>query len=162
MINLRDYEIGDAERLQFLANNENVTRYMTTAFPYPYTDKDAEWWVSTGCKEGVVKVIEYNREFVGSVGATPKTEERSRTAVIGYWLGEPYWGKGIACEALKKITDILFSTTDIVRLEASIYSPNTASMRVAEKAGYKKESVMKKAIFKNNEFYDDHIYSKLK
>lgn len=162
MIILRDYEKRDARRLQMLANNENVTRYMTTAFPYPYTGKDAEWWVSSGCNEGVVKVIEHNGEFVGSVGATPKTEEHSRTALIGYWIGESYWGKGLACEALKKLTTFMFSTTEIVRLEANIYSSNKPSMKVAEKAGYQKEAVLRRAVFKNGEYYDEYIYSRLK
>ena len=162
MIRLRDYKESDVSILCSLANNENVTRYMTTAFPYPYTEEDAQWWVTSGCKEGIVKVIEYNGEFVGSVGATPKTEEHSRTALIGYWVGEPYWGKGLACEALKELTNYIFSTTDIVRLEASIYSPNTPSMKVAEKAGYQEEAVLKSAVFKNGEFYNEHIYSKLK
>jgi [ribosomal protein S5]-alanine N-acetyltransferase len=46
MINLREFKQDDASALVALANNENVSRYMTTAFPYPYTAEDAEWWIS--------------------------------------------------------------------------------------------------------------------
>jgi [ribosomal protein S5]-alanine N-acetyltransferase len=71
MINLREFKQDDASALVALANNENVSRYMTTAFPYPYTAEDAEWWISEGCKSGIVRAIEYENQFVGSVGAQP-------------------------------------------------------------------------------------------
>lgn len=135
MIKLRDYRETDIDSLAALANNENVSRYMTTTFPYPFTKEDAEWWITTGSKSGIVKVIEYDKLFAGSVGAHPRSAEKARSAAVGYWLGESFWGKGIASEALKQLTDLVFSTTDIVRLEASIYSPNAASMKTAEKAG---------------------------
>ena len=161
MITLRDYLNSDISALVSLANNQNVSRYMTTDFPFPYTIEDARWWISEGSKQGTTKVIEYNSQFIGSVGVHPKLAEKKRTAIIGYWLGEPYWGQGFAPEALKKLTSHVFASTDIIRLEASIYSPNKNSMKVAEKAGYHCEAVLKKAIYKNNEFYDEHIYSKL-
>lgn len=98
MIILGDYEQCDLHNLCRLANNPRVSKYMTTTFPYPYTEEDATWWISTGCKEGIIKVIEYNGEFVGSVGAHPRSAERRRSAAIGYWIGEPFWGRGIATE----------------------------------------------------------------
>lgn len=161
MISIRDYKDSDIDRLVLLANNAQISKYMTTNFPYPYTEADAKWWISTGCRNGLVKVIEYDGEFVGSVGAHPRSAEKERSAAIGYWVGEPYWGKGIAAAALVQLTSLVFSSTAIIRLEASIFSPNRASMRVAEKAGYKREAILEKAIFKNACFYDEYLYSKV-
>ena len=111
---------------------------------------------------GITKVIEYNGEFVGSVGAIPGINERRYSATVGYWLGEPFWGLGIASRALTILTSEIFTTTDYTRLYAGVFSPNKASMRVLEKSGYDFEGVCKNAIFKNGQFYDEHIYARLK
>ena len=107
-------------------------------------------------------MIEYRNNFAGSVGAIPLTGEHRFSATIGYWIAEEYWAKGIASKALKMLTNEIFSTTDIVRLAAQVYSPNIASMKVLEKSGYCQEAILHQSIFKNGEFYDDHIYAKLK
>lgn len=97
MITLRDYAKTDADRLVDLANNENVSRYLVDTFPYPYTKRDAAWWIETGSKanHSVTKVIEYRGEFVGSVGIRPQTGWKEHSAEIGYWIGEGYWGKSL-------------------------------------------------------------------
>ncbi len=162
MIKLRNFVESDLEALLEQANNFNVTKYLTDTFPSPYTKKDGEWWLSTGSKIGYTKVIEYKNNFVGSVGATPLVNEKRFSACVGYWLGEGYWSKGIASKALKILTDDIFSNTEIIRLYASVYSPNIASIKVLEKSDYVQEAILRKSIFKNGEFYDEFIYSKIK
>ena len=162
MIKLRNFAESDVETLARQANNPNVAKYLPETFPSPYTKIDAEQWITTGCKKGITKVIEYQNNFAGSVGATALTGEHRFSATIGYWIAEEYWGKGIASKALKMLTDEIFATTDIVRLAAQVYSPNIASMKVLEKSGYFKETILRQSIFKNDTFYDDHIYAKLK
>ncbi len=162
MVVLREFDQSDAPKLVELANNLNVARYLVDTFPHPYTDEDAKWWVSTGSKSGITKVIQYNGEFVGSVGAMPDINERRFSASIGYWVGQPFWGKGIASQALSILTNEVFATTDIIRISASVYHPNRASMRVLEKSGYVREAVLKAAVFKNDEFYDEHVFVKFK
>lgn len=162
MIKLRDFTENDLEALLKQANNPNVARYLTERFPSPYTKADAKQWISTGCKDGITKVIEYQNNFAGSVGATPLKGEHRFSASVGYWLGEEYWGKGIASKALNIFTDEMFLSTEIVRLHAKVYSPNTASMKVLEKSGYLKEAILRQYVFKNGEFYDGYIYAKIK
>ena len=108
MIRLRPYSLADISRLATLANNKNVSRYLTDTFPYPYTEEDAAWWVNTGAQENnaVTRAIEFNDAFVGSVGIQPQSGWKAHSAEIGYWVGEPYWGKGIATEALRQMTRI--------------------------------------------------------
>lgn len=79
MISLRDYTRSDIDRLVCLANNQNVSRYLVDTFPYPYTEKDARWWIETGSMENgsVTKTIEYRGEFVGSVGIRPQSGLKS-------------------------------------------------------------------------------------
>lgn len=115
----------------------------------------------TGIKKEITRVIEFNQQLVGIIGVLRGQHENYRCGEIGYWLGEPYWGKGLATMAVSQMTELIFNETDIVRLIAPIYDPNQASMRVALKCGYKLEGIAEKAIFKDGRFYDEYIYARL-
>ncbi len=161
MITLRDYRNADATRLVALANNKNVSRYLVYTFPFPYTMRDAELWIETGstANGSVTKVIEYRGEFVGSVGITPQTGWKSHSAEIGYWVGEAYWGKGIATEALRQMTTLVFSNGIYRRLFAPVLGPNKTSMRVLEKCGYRLEAIFKQDLFKDGQYFDGYYYA---
>jgi len=158
---LRDFCENDIESLVLFLNNENVTKFLTSRIPQPYSFDDAKWWVNTGSKEGFTKAIEVNRKFVGTIRVTAGQFESNRSAEIGYWLEENSWGKGIATEAVMEMTEYVFTKTNIVRLYAPVFSPNKASMRVLEKCGYQLEGILKMAIFKNDVFLDEHLYAKV-
>lgn len=162
MITLRDYTKTDVARLVELANNANVSRYLVYTFPYPYTIQDAVWWIKTGSKasHSITKVIEYGGIFVGSVAITPQTGWKDHSAEIGYWVGEEYWGKGIATEALRTMSDLAFSGMKYKKLFAPVLDPNKASMRVLEKCGYVLEGIFKWGVFKDGQYYDEYYYAK--
>jgi len=77
---------------------------------------------------------------------------------VGYWLGEPYWGKGIATSAVRALVDYAFKTFDLVRLEAVVFEWNPASMRVLEKTGFTLESRMRKSVTKDGQTIDSFKY----
>jgi RimJ/RimL family protein N-acetyltransferase len=143
-------------------NNKNVTKFLTSRIPQPYSINDADWWVNVGSKEGITKAVEVNGKYVGTIGVTAGQFERNRSAEIGYWLEEHSWGKGIATEALMKMTEYIFTKTNIVRLYAPVFSPNKASMRVLEKCSYQLEGILKKSIIKNGTFVDEYLYAKIR
>jgi [ribosomal protein S5]-alanine N-acetyltransferase len=161
MISLRDYKTSDAERLVLLADNYNVSRYLVDTFPYPCTQQDADWWIETGSKANneVTKVIEAQGEFVGSIGLSPQTGWKNHMAEIGYWLGEAYWGRGIAAEALKIMTDYAISNLKYKKLFAPVLEPNKASMRVLEKCGYKLEGILQQEVFKEDRYFNIYHYA---
>jgi RimJ/RimL family protein N-acetyltransferase len=161
MIELRGFFDSDIGSLTRHANNYNISRYMTSRMPYPYTKKDAKCWVETGSKElGLYLAIDLAGECVGVVGVRFGQLELQYSAEIGYWIAEDYWGKGIGTEAVSKMTDCAFSDNKIVRLAAPVFSPNKASMRVLEKCGYSLEAIHRKAVFKNDAFMDEHVFVK--
>ncbi|MFY0022190.1 GNAT family protein, partial [Acinetobacter baumannii] len=80
------------------------------------------------------------------------------SAEIGYWLAEPFWGQGIATEAVRQLVEYTFYYFDIVRLYAEVFETNKASMRVLEKNGFYLEGVRRKAVFKNGLLMDDFIW----
>ena len=163
MINLREYTKADAERLIRLANNKNVSKYLTPLFPFPYTKKDAHWWLETGrnLNDAINRVIEYNGEFVGGIGINPQKGWKSHIAEIGYWIGEEYWGNGIATDALKQMTKLALSTKKYQKLFAPVLGPNKASMRVLEKNNYQLEGVLKQDVIKDDTYFDIYSYAKI-
>ena len=163
MIKLRGFFDRDIRSLTNHANNYNVSRYMASRMPYPYTEGDAQWWVETGSKEmGLNLAIDLASECIGVVGVQFGQGELQYSAEIGYWIAEDHWGKGIVTEAVSKMTERVFTDTKIVRLSAPVFSPNKASMRVLEKSGYSLEAVHHRAVFKNDEFMDEHIFVKFR
>ena len=99
-------------------------------------------------------------ELVGGIGIDPFDDERRYVAHIGYWLGRPFWGRGIATAACGALTEFALGERGFVRLETSVYAPNVASMRVLEKCGYVREGFMRKAVFKRGEVLDAYLYAK--
>ncbi len=159
---LREFVQDDIHSIVKHASNINVSRYLTTKFPYPYNTEHAEWWINVGSKIGLHKAIDLDGECIGGIGMTFGEDEHRYSSQIGYWLGESHWGKGIITEALSLMTDEAFSGYEIMRLYAPVYSPNKVSMRVLEKCGYRLEGILFKAVHKNGSFMDEHIYAKLK
>jgi ribosomal-protein-alanine N-acetyltransferase len=162
MISLREYADSDLERLVQLANNENVSRYLVYTFPYPYTHEDAEWWIGTGSKQngGIARVIEYQGVFVGNIGIRPESGWREHLGEIGYWLGEDYWGKGIATAALSQMTEYGFNSRNFRKLYATALAPNIASMRVLEKCGYQREGILRGEVQKSGTYFDLHHFAR--
>jgi ribosomal-protein-alanine N-acetyltransferase len=162
MISLREYAEADLDRLVNMANNRSVSQYLVYTFPYPYTRDDGEWWISTGSKQNgaITRVIESEGIFVGSVGITPQSGWRDHIAEIGYWVAEAYWGKGLATAALRQMTDYAFSNRDLQKLSAAVLAPNIASMRVLEKAGYRREGVLKNEVKKSGAYFDTHHFAR--
>lgn len=160
MLSLRAFSDGDQPYLVEYLNNLNVYRYLSPKIPSPYTLSDATWWVSTGSKNGYTYAIEYDGICIGCIGALQGEYEYSHSAEIGYWLAEPYWGKGLISKAIallvKKLREV-----NIVRLHAVVFAGNGQSARVLQKSGFVQEGKLTKAICKNGQFFDSEIYSRL-
>jgi len=161
MITLRAFQVTDKPLLVQYLNNENVTKYLSARIPQPYTMDDAEWWIEAGCKNGFTRAIIYKDMLIGSIAAIPGEFERERSAEIGFWLAEPFWGKGLTSTALDIFSTYIFNHTKISRLNASVFSPNKESMRVLEKCGYKLEGIFEKSLFKKGHYFNEHYYAKL-
>ncbi len=135
---LRPYRSGDESALCAVANDFEVVRWMTRRFPHPYTLRDAEEWIgiATADQRGQILAIEVDGAIAGGIAVEPLEDERSGTALFGYWLGRAYWARGIATEAARILSDFALQSRDLRRLEATVFPPNVASARVLEKCGF--------------------------
>ena len=161
---LRGFRHGDETSLQENANNTAVSRNLRDSFPSPFTVNDAFNWISLNRspQAPLNLAITVNDQVVGGVGIVHQTDIYRLNAEIGYWLGEPFWNKGIMSEAVSAMVDYAFSNFQVIRIYAGVFDCNKASMRVLEKAGFHKEAVHRKAIFKNGKIIDEHLFSILK
>lgn len=158
---IRNWRRGDEQSLVRHANNRKIWRNVRDLFPHPYTMADAEKWIALASSEksNTNFAIEVDGAAAGSIGLVLKDDIFRRSAEIGYWLGEEFWGRGIVTEAVRAVTEYGFANFDICRIYAGVFEWNPASMRVLEKAGYELEGRMKKSATKDGQIIDELIYA---
>lgn len=158
---LRPWHYGDVNALPTLANNRKIWDQVRDVFPHPYTRKNAEEWVflQQGKKPTTNFAIEVDGKLAGGIGLLLKDDIYRCSAEIGYWIGEPYWGKGIATEAVRLLVDAAWREfPQLVRIYAEVFPSNLASCRALEKNGFHLETIRKNAVIKNGVIGDDMVW----
>jgi len=157
----RPWSRADKASLVANANNRKVWLNLTESFPHPYTERDAEEWFEVAACSGpsVPLAITLGRHAIGGIGAIGGNGVCVRTAHFGHWLGEPYWGKGIATAAALALLQHLGSETSFARLEARVFAWNPASMRVLEKVGFRREGLLRASVSKDGQLIDSVMYA---
>ncbi len=158
---LRPWNINDLESLVLYANNINVSRFLMNKFPFPYTREAGERFIAFATRENPVHIlaIEIDGKAVGGIGIHPLVDVECKNAEMGYWLAEPYWGRGIITAAVKQMIDYGFQNFDINRIFARPFGTNIASRKVLEKTGFILEAKFEKTFFKNGEYLDEYVYA---
>jgi RimJ/RimL family protein N-acetyltransferase len=164
-LKLRNYRMDDAQSLAKYANNKKVWKNLRDIFPHPYTLEDAEGWLKIATSEPLSKTnwaIEYQGEAIGGIGLKTFEDVHRLTAEIGYWIGEPFWGKGIVTKAVGAVCKHGFEEMGLVRIFTAIFEWNPPSGRVLEKNGFVKEGVERRSIIKDGKIIDAIVYAKVK
>lgn len=160
---IRDWQRIDALSIAQYANNRKIWINLRDAFPCPYTLDNAEAFLSRAMQSAprTFFAIAAETEAIGSIALTPEQDVHRFTAELGYWLAEPFWGKGIMIKAVKMLSEYAFEKLGIHRIFAEPFTTNPASARVLEKAGFVLEGVLRENAFKDGRFLDQFIYAKL-
>ena len=159
----RNWRSRDVEALCRYANNRNIWINLLDRFPNPYTKRDAERWIDLNnatLSPPVNFAIELEGEAIGGVGLQRHQDVQSGTAEIGYWVAEPFWGRGIATAAARFIADYAFRAYPFIRLEARVFEWNPASARVLEKAHFRLEGRLRNAVTKDGRLGDALLYAR--
>lgn len=161
---LRKWELSDIESLSQNANDIEIWNNVRDGFPHPYTTDDAKAFISSTTRKKRIEdfSIIVDNKAVGGIGFVPLTDVERLSAEIGYWIGRPYWNKGIVSSALNNVIEYIFKNTEIIRLFASTYEFNIASAKVLEKAEFRKVGILRKAAIKNDKIIDMYYYELLK
>jgi RimJ/RimL family protein N-acetyltransferase len=127
----------DTVSLVKYANNRKIWLNLRDAFPHPYTEATAAAFLEmVGCQSPTTFfAIATQEEAIGGIGVSLNQDVHRLTAEMGYWLGEPYWGRGLMTEAVAKFTEYAFESFKLMRIYAEPYASNPSSCRVLEKAG---------------------------
>ena len=162
---LRPWRMSDEDALARHANNRNIWRNLRDVFPHPYGNLDAIQWLSKHIGVEPVRffAIDHQGELCGSIAVAPLDDVQRRSAELGYFVAEPFWGRGIATEAVRGISAYSFDTfADLARIQAEVFEWNPASMRVLEKAGYEREALLRQSVWKDGTLMDSVHYAKLR
>lgn len=164
---LRKFRRNDEESLRKNINDIDINRN-TLDIPYPYTKKDAKFWIKRNLKlnkakkqEEINLVIDINNEVVGSIGLNHISKEHD-CAEVGYWLAKKYWGYGIMTKAVEEIIKFAFNKLKLNRVYARVFTFNKASAKVLEKSGFKLEGHLIKNVKKEGKYYDSFVYGLVK
>lgn len=157
-LRLRLMRPEDLGSLLKYCNNEKISDQILN-IPFPYAAEDAIFrmnFVFQGFKnkERYVFAITFNEidELIGEIGL--HLDEANNSAQFGYWIAEPFWGKGIATEALTAILKFGFETLDLNKIYATHYPDNQASAKVMLNNGMIKEAELKEHYKVNNAYRD--------
>lgn len=152
----------DAERIAELANDPEISRF-TLRVPSPYSKQDAFEFISFAedrNEDGraIELVMRLNGRVVGAIGAV-SFDDKWHGASMGYWLGSEYRGHGYCTEALVALNEFIFKEKGVHKISAAHMVSNEKSGKVMERAGMKKEAVLRGHYCLEGQPEDKIIYS---
>ena len=161
---LREFAEGDLQRLCALANDYEIWRRVTDLFPRPYDELAALKWITEQADHDPAQnlAIAGPDGLVGGVGVMLSSVPNFRhDGELGYWLGRPFWGKGLTSAAVRAFVPWAAAVHELRRFTAKVYQGNEASCRVLEKSGFSREGVLRAAARKEGELLDLYVYGRL-
>ncbi len=158
---LRPWQLADLDSLVKHANNPLVAGNLTNRFPHPYTQEAGVKFIEMAMSHQPARIltIDINGEACGGIGLHQQEDIFFTNAELGYWLAEPFWGKGIMTSAVKQMVEYGFSNFEFRRIFARPFGTNLASQKVLLNAGFELEATFEKTIVKNDQFLDEYIYA---
>ena len=166
MARLRPWRLEDKASIYRFANNRNIAKNLRDVFPWPYREQDAEEFLkaclASDEESALFRAIEVKGQAVGSVALPRGRDVYRRSAELGYWLAEEFWGLGIMPQAVEELCREGFARWNLTRIFAEPYRENHASRRVLEKAGFTLEGVMRQGVYKNGRVLDYCMYARLR
>lgn len=160
-IKLRHPKLNDAKRFYEILSNPNFIFFDAKV---ESVEQEKQWIKNSKInRDNGIRycyAIIFNNEIVGGCSITIN-QHRIYIGEIGYHIAEEYWGKSLACAAVKELEKIDFNGLKLKRLEILVDTKHVASQKVAIKCGFKKEGLLKKVLKRKGRYYDCFIYSKI-
>lgn len=160
-IELVQMDASQAPEIARLLNDPRVWCTLSDIVPFPYSEKDALDFIALVRAQGSPLesyTVLADGRVAGIVGYECGKLNKSHVAVIGYWYGREFWGRGIATAALKLLLEKAKAAPQIRRIEATAFAFNTGSRRVLEKCGFVLEATLKDALSKEGKIFDEAVY----
>ncbi|NLS84785.1 MAG: GNAT family N-acetyltransferase [Ruminococcaceae bacterium] len=163
---IRKWRLEDAKDLAAALNNEHIHNNLRDGLPLSYTESDARDYINAMLtadeNDTFAFAITKDDRAIGSIGAFRQSNIHFRTAEMGYYIAEPFWGQGIGTSAVRQLVNYVFENSDILRIYAEPFAYNTGSCRVLEKNGFVYEGTLRQNAVKNGKIIDMKMYSLIK
>jgi RimJ/RimL family protein N-acetyltransferase len=144
-LHLRPLRDSDTDRLYALFNNWEVMRWLSSP-PWPYTPDDARFFVNARKAPSpafITAAVVLDDALIGVIDAIIKPAsaiQRGPGYAIGYWLGQPYWGRGFMSEAARGFIAHVFRTIPDGTIYSGAFADNGPSLRIQEKIGFTRDN----------------------
>ena len=158
---IRPWQAADLDSLVVHANNRSIWINLRDRFPHPYTRADGRRFIRAARKMNpqTFFAIVVDGQAAGGIGFVLQPDVERVSAELGYWLGEPFWGRGITTEAVAAVTRYAVDQHQLTRIFALPYAYNAASCRVLEKAGFVLEARLRRSAIKDGQIVDQFQYA---
>ena len=125
---LRPFSLADADTVLQYLGDLGVSKWLSRV-PHPFTRADLRLMNEDGSERWPdLAAITEDGQIVGAVGSSDH---------LGYWLGRPFWARGIAGEAVGAMVEHLFSVQARRRIQSCYFEGNVASARILQKLGFR-------------------------
>ena len=160
-VEIRFVRVSDAKRFYEMLNNPNFIYFATK----PKSVEAEKKWLKESSQKRKKKIeynftILYDNQIAGGAGIKIGRRQ-NHIGELGYFVDEQFWSKGIATKTVKLLEKYSFQKLGLKRIEIRMYPKNKASVKVAIKAGYKKEGLLKKDFNANGKLRDSYLYAKV-
>ena len=160
---LRKWQMEDARQLSEMLNNQKILANLRDGLSFPYTIDDAKKYIQAMLDSDQDQTFAYaitdEDRVIGSIGVFRKDNIHFQTAELGYYIAEPDWGQGHGTRAVRQVCELIFETTDIIRIFAEPFARNLGSCRILEKADFQLEGILRKNALKNGQTEDMKLYA---
>ncbi len=162
LIRLRKPEPADADGLNDLFNEPEVGEHLGPVMPQPVAGFRAFIEAAEKDPKAAIFTIERlaDREPVGGCSLFD-VETAQRSAILGIWLGKPYWNQGLGTDAVRTLCRFAFRHMNLQRVELNVFATNPRGLRAYEKVGFQREGTLRRAEFVNGELVDSYVMSLL-
>lgn len=163
-LRVRSWRKNDIDALVRYANNAKIAANLRDQFPHPYTRFAGAAYLAEMHSADVETsfAVEYAGETIGGIGFKLGADIARLSAEMGYWLGEPFWGRGLTTRAVVATSEWAFVHYKLTRIFAMAFAHNVGSMRVLEKAGFEREGTLRRSAVKNGVILDQALYAKVR
>jgi RimJ/RimL family protein N-acetyltransferase len=158
---VRSYRADDAASLAKHGNNRQIWENLRDRFPHPFTEAHGAAYITHVLQDpdATSFAIDVGGQAVGGISLHIGTDIERIGAEMGYWLGEEFWGRGIATAAITLVTELALNDRGLVRVFAVPFTTNIGSIRALEKAGYQREGIMRRSAIKDGTVRDQFLYA---
>jgi RimJ/RimL family protein N-acetyltransferase len=158
LIRLRAPEPTDAPVLNPLFVDPDVLSGLQVAMPQSLQGfRDYVEWVRT--KTDIALFIVERLDDRSPIGgcSLEQIDPRARTALLGIWIGKPFWDRGYGTDAVRTLCRFAFRHMNLQRIELNVFATNSRGRRTYEKVGFRLEGTRRRSAFVGGRHVDSHL-----